>query len=95
MRWDERGCRVSANEYSCAHGVQINFEDPTPYLTYEEKVQNTVRLQQGFTSKNAQYTVHTVYYEDGTAFPAKRGVGFRAESGMIFPDPDPTNPKSS
>jgi hypothetical protein len=23
---------VSANEYSCAHGPQINFEDRTPYL---------------------------------------------------------------
>ncbi len=28
------GCGVSANEYSCAHGEQINFEDLTPYLTY-------------------------------------------------------------
>ncbi len=27
------GFGVSANEYSCAHGVQINFGDPTPYLT--------------------------------------------------------------
>jgi hypothetical protein len=25
---------VSANEYSCAHGAQINFGDLTPYLTY-------------------------------------------------------------
>ncbi len=29
-----RGCGVSANEYSCAHGVQINFGDLTLYLTY-------------------------------------------------------------
>jgi hypothetical protein len=29
-----RGCGVSANEYSCAHGAQINFGDFTPYLTY-------------------------------------------------------------
>ncbi len=29
------GCGVSANEYSFAHGAQINFfEDLTPYLTY-------------------------------------------------------------
>ncbi len=28
------GCGVSDNEYSCAHGAHINFEDPTPYLTY-------------------------------------------------------------
>ena len=27
-------CRVSANEYSCAHGAQIDFEALTPYLTY-------------------------------------------------------------
>jgi hypothetical protein len=25
---------VSAYEYSCGHGVQINFGDLTPYLTY-------------------------------------------------------------
>ncbi len=29
------GCGVSANEYSCAHGAQINFGDLTHYLTYE------------------------------------------------------------
>jgi hypothetical protein len=28
------GCGDSANEYSCAHGAQINFWDLTPYLTY-------------------------------------------------------------
>jgi hypothetical protein len=28
------GCGVSANEYRCAHGAQINFGDLTPYLTY-------------------------------------------------------------
>jgi hypothetical protein len=28
------GCGVSANEYICAHGAQINFGDLTPYLTY-------------------------------------------------------------
>ncbi len=27
-------CGVSANEYSCAHGAQINFGDLTTYLTY-------------------------------------------------------------
>ncbi len=26
---------LAANEYSCAHGAQINFGDLTPYLTYE------------------------------------------------------------
>jgi hypothetical protein len=31
LKWGEavRG-RVSVNEYSCAHGAQINFEDLTP-----------------------------------------------------------------
>jgi hypothetical protein len=28
------GGGVSANEYSCAHGAQINFGDLTSYLTY-------------------------------------------------------------
>ncbi len=27
-------CGASANEYSCAHGAQINIGDLTPYLTY-------------------------------------------------------------
>jgi hypothetical protein len=31
------GCGASANEYSCAHGAQINFGDLTPYLTYGGK----------------------------------------------------------
>ncbi len=30
------GLRVSANEYSCAYGDQINFEDLNPYLTYDQ-----------------------------------------------------------
>jgi hypothetical protein len=25
-------CGVSANEFSCVHGAQINFRDLTPYL---------------------------------------------------------------
>ncbi len=29
-------CRVSANEYSCTHGAQINFVDLTPHLTYAD-----------------------------------------------------------
>ena len=29
------GCGVSANEYSCAHGAQINVEALAPYLTYK------------------------------------------------------------
>ncbi len=36
LKWGDGGggCGVSANEYSCAHGAQINFGDLTPYLTY-------------------------------------------------------------
>jgi len=33
-------CGVSVNEYSCAHGAQINFGDLTPYLTYESNTHN-------------------------------------------------------
>jgi hypothetical protein len=29
------GCGISVNEYSSAHGAQINFGDITPYLTYD------------------------------------------------------------
>jgi hypothetical protein len=28
------GCRVSTDEYSCAHEAKINFGDLTPYVTY-------------------------------------------------------------
>jgi len=31
-----RGLRLSATEYSCAHGAQINFGDLTPYLTDDQ-----------------------------------------------------------
>jgi len=31
---EEGGSGVSDNEYSCAHGAQINFEDLTPYFAY-------------------------------------------------------------
>jgi hypothetical protein len=31
----EGGCGVSANEYSCVHGAQINCGDLTPYLIYD------------------------------------------------------------
>ncbi len=34
MRVEGGSCGVSANEYSCTHGAQINFGDLTPYLTY-------------------------------------------------------------
>jgi hypothetical protein len=35
MRGEGGSCGVSANEYSCAHGAQINFGDLSPYLTFE------------------------------------------------------------
>ncbi len=38
--WGEGGYGVSANEYSRAHGAQINWGDPTPYLTYDDKLFN-------------------------------------------------------
>jgi hypothetical protein len=31
------GCGVSANEYSCALGGHINFEDLTPYGYHEQQ----------------------------------------------------------
>ncbi len=30
------GCGVSANEYNCAYGAQINFGDPTPYFVFAD-----------------------------------------------------------
>jgi hypothetical protein len=35
MRGEGGSGGVSANEYSCAHGAQINFRDLTPYITYD------------------------------------------------------------
>jgi hypothetical protein len=40
------GCGVSANEYSCAHGAQINFRDLTPYLTYDTHKEMTAGVRQ-------------------------------------------------
>jgi hypothetical protein len=34
MQGEGGSCGVSASEYSCTHGAQINFGDLTPYLTY-------------------------------------------------------------
>jgi hypothetical protein len=38
--------RVSANEYSCAHGTQINFGDRIPYLTYDFYNRHNIFLYQ-------------------------------------------------
>jgi hypothetical protein len=35
MHGVEGGCKVSANEYSCTHGNQINCEDIIPNLTFD------------------------------------------------------------
>ncbi len=35
-----------ANEYSCAHGAQINFGDLTPYLTYADQWPTYIYLHQ-------------------------------------------------
>ncbi len=43
-------CGVSANEYSCAYVVYINFRDLAPYLTYdreETRASPTFSMSQG------------------------------------------------
>jgi hypothetical protein len=45
-------CGVSANEYSCAHGAQINFGDLTPYLTYPIFYISTVVYQLVLVNRN-------------------------------------------
>jgi hypothetical protein len=55
-------CGVSANEYSCTHGAQINFGDLTPYITYapslypeavrhEREISNAGKVKTGFCRK--------------------------------------------
>jgi hypothetical protein len=43
------GCGVTANEYSCAHGAQINFGDLTSFNPWEksEKISNRNRYAWG------------------------------------------------
>ncbi len=54
-------CGVSANEYSCAHGAQINFVDLTLYLTYVETHDEEVgrdlndQLEWGFVFLKTQW----------------------------------------
>ncbi len=43
-RGGEEGFGVSVNDYSCAHGAQINFGDLTPYLTYARSEGITIQL---------------------------------------------------
>jgi hypothetical protein len=44
------GCGMSAHEYNCPHGVQINSGDLTPYLTYDivKATQREKRFRQPF-----------------------------------------------
>ncbi len=53
------GCEVSANEYSCAHGTQINFGDLTTYLTYGpgQKVPQPDRDPQHWVSRSKYKTI--------------------------------------
>jgi hypothetical protein len=39
------GYWVSANEYSCAHGAQLNSGDLTPYLTYIDEIRRQKNLR--------------------------------------------------
>jgi hypothetical protein len=52
------GCGVSANEYSCAHGAQINFGDLNTYLTHDLKVM-TNEKQGGRKGDNEKYWSRT------------------------------------
>jgi hypothetical protein len=40
-------CGVSANDYSCTHGTQINFGDLTQYLSYGRRVLGKKGLKEG------------------------------------------------
>ncbi len=75
----EGSCVFSANEYSCAHGAQINFGDLTPYLTYDggplwsphHKVKSLIRMlgqdsNWGLTLR--QSSVLTIYLRCSTTW---------------------------
>jgi hypothetical protein len=46
MRGEGGECGVSANEYSCTHGTQINFGELTPYLFHQcrHSVNSCIRI---------------------------------------------------
>jgi hypothetical protein len=53
-------CGVSANEYSCAHGAQINFGNLTPYLTCAYKLLYTYcKCRAGHRQRKKCATVDT------------------------------------
>jgi hypothetical protein len=63
MRGDG-GCGVSDNEYSCAHGAQVNFGDLTPYLTFdlsEKYFQDHSLTQEYFMNMCLSDRYHTMY----------------------------------
>jgi hypothetical protein len=69
----EGGCGVSANEYSCTHGAQINLGDLTPYLTYDSQlVVSTIFIHRlfllddlwVFDSHLSQRLKSSIYVED-------------------------------
>ncbi len=69
MRGEGWSCGVSANEYSCAHGAQINFGDLTPYLTYAQDAPRVDKIDQPrVTCERSAPLVR--YYLAGWGLPA-------------------------
>ncbi len=78
MRGEGGSCGVSANEYSCTHGAQINFGDLTPYLTYAEPYRRAnsplLRLwfyPSGKSWTNKQYRRHQGKMSSSKKLPCK------------------------
>jgi hypothetical protein len=57
----------SANEYSCAHGAQINFGDLTPYLTYALYVPLMVNRRLSSKTVANKCTFHNLLMSDTNA----------------------------
>ncbi len=55
------GCGVSANEYNCAHGAQINFGELTPCLTYAEMEPGEFTRKKVFVKLNRSFVYRTFY----------------------------------
>ncbi len=53
--WGRGVAGVSANEYSCAHGAQINFGDLTPYLTYAFSEHTVPPRKLAYASTHSSY----------------------------------------
>ncbi len=63
------GCGVSANEYSCAHGAQINFGDQTPSLPYD------IHHEENTKEENNGYVVFKRNISGGIGVVVKGGGG--------------------